>query len=123
MAQVASVRVADHAPMPVGYDVTERNVVAAHEFGGEPGGAVESGGAGVATVFAHLDTDGFSVAGPLIVGVLALLVGGKRLVDGVGIDREMPDEVSERVVFGFQTTPLAETGVGAGSCSRTPVLG
>lgn len=50
-------------------------------------------------------------------------VGRKRLVDGVGIDCEMPSEVSERIVIGFQTTALEEAGVGAGSCSRDPVLG
>jgi hypothetical protein len=42
-------------------------------------------------------------------------VGGKRLVDGVGIDCEMPSEVSERIVIGFQTTAQEEAGVGAGS--------
>ena len=42
-------------------------------------------------------------------------VGGKRLVDGVGIDCEMPSEVSERIVIGFQTTVQEEAGVGAGS--------
>lgn len=73
--------------------------MAAHEICGEASGAVESGAAGVPPVFAHFDADGLAVTSAFIVGVLALLVGGEGLVDGMVINAEVPGEVAERIIL------------------------
>lgn len=58
-------------------DVAEGDVMPAHEVCGEAGGAIKGGGAGVSSVFAHFDADGFSITGAVIVGVLALFISGE----------------------------------------------
>lgn len=85
--------------MLVGDDVLNGNAVLAHELSGEAGGAVEDCFLGMIAVLAHFDADGRSISGPFVVGVLALFIGGKALVDGECIDREVPREVAERVVL------------------------
>ena len=66
-----------------------------HQGGGKLGCAIDRAGLVVAFVLAHFDPDGFSVSSALVVSVLALLVCWKSLVDGMGIDREVPGEVAQ----------------------------
>lgn len=76
LAEVFSVGVADPLPMLVRDDVSCRDIVAAHQFRGEPGGAIKGGGARVPAMLAHFDANRLPIAGAFVVGVLTLLVGG-----------------------------------------------
>ena len=62
--------------MLVRNDAAGGNVITPHKLGGETGGAVDGGGAGVAPVFAHLDSNRLLIAIAFVVGVLSLFVGG-----------------------------------------------
>ena len=55
--------------------------------------------------------------------MLPLLVGGKRLVNAVIIDGEMPGEVAEGIVFGGEAAALKKAGMGAGTGTAGGVLG
>ena len=123
VAEVLFVRVADHAPVLVGNDILKGNVVFLHQLGGELGGACDGCSARIPGVFAHFDTDGFSVSGAFVVGVLSLHVGGEGLVDGVIVYSKVPGEVAQGVVLGLESTTLNEFGVGSCACSRGVILG
>ncbi len=95
VAEVSAIRVADAFPVLVWDDSIQGDFVALHQIGSEAGGAVQCGGAGVSAIFAHFDADRFTISGAFVVGMLSLLIGGERLVDGMGIDRKMPSKVAQ----------------------------
>lgn len=103
-------------------NTTDRDVVLLHELSDQFGGASLGSGEGAISVFTHFDADGVFVAGAFIVGVLALFVGGKALIDFSGIDAEVPGEVAEGIVLGLEPTALENLGVGASTCTCTITL-
>ena len=121
--QIFFIRVTYPLPFMMPDYSADGDVMLLHELCDELGGAGLGGSERAVTVFAHLDADGVFVAGAFVVGVLALLVGGEALVNGVGIYAEVPGEVAEGVVRGLQPTAFEDFGVGAGTGTRAVALG
>ena len=55
LAEVFAIVKADALPVLVGNDVSQWDIVAPHEFGGESRGAIEGGCTGVSSVLTHFD--------------------------------------------------------------------
>ena len=122
-AEIFAVGVADARPFVMANDAADGDVVLLHQLGDKLGGASLGGGERAVAIFAHFDSDGVFVAGAFVVSVLALLVGGKALIDFFGVDAEVPGEVAEGVVRRFETSATQNLGVSAGTCSRAIALG
>lgn len=93
-AEIFTIRITDAFPFVVTDDSTNRNVVLFHELCGEASSAVFGGGEGAIAVFAHFDSDGVFITSSFVVGMLALLICGKALVDGMRIDAKVPSEIT-----------------------------
>lgn len=97
---IATVGITDLPPMHVRDDMVERDVILAHEQGGELRGMIDGFGDVVGAVDTHFYADGRFVSGAFVVSVLAGFVCRKALVDRMVIHREMPREKSRAVVPG-----------------------
>ena len=123
LSHVFAVVVADAFPVVVGDDAAEGDVVFRHEGGGEPGGLVDRAGAAVVAVLAHFDADRVAIARAFVVGVLALLVVGEGLVNGVVVDGVVPGDVAEGILAALELAPPQHFGVGTGTGAAAVVLG
>lgn len=56
--EIAAIGISDHAPVLVGHNIAQRDVMLLHQIGAEARGFIRRAAAGVSTVFAHLDADG-----------------------------------------------------------------
>lgn len=57
MSEIFAIRVADALPVLVRDNMTEGDVMLAHEVSGEASGAVKGSSTRVSTIFAHFDAD------------------------------------------------------------------
>lgn len=121
--EVPSVGIANHAPVLMGDDSGEGDVVLVHEVGSEPGRAVHGGRPGARGVLAHFNTDRVAVPGTFVVGVLALLKVREALVNGGAIHGVVPSEITEGILGALERTSLQHASVGLGGSVATEILG
>jgi hypothetical protein len=98
VSQIAAVIVTNHAPVHVGDNMIERDLILAHQRGCELRGAINGDADLVAPVHTHFDADGRPVSRAFVISMLSGFVSRKGLVNGMIVHSEMPGEKSSAIV-------------------------
>ena len=119
---VPSIGIANHAPVLMGDDAGEGDVVLVHEARSEAGGAVHGGLSGARGILAHFNADRVAVPRAFVVGVLTLFKVREALVNGSAIHGVVPGKIAERILGALECASLKHAGVGLGGAVSAEIL-
>ena len=86
--------------MHVRDNMTDRDIILAHQCCCELCGAVDGDADIVSPVYTHFDPDGRLVSLAFVIGVLSSFIGREGLVNGMIVHSEMPGEKPGAIVAG-----------------------
>lgn len=122
MAEILVVIVPDLPPVHMWDHIVDRNSVTIHQPRRQARGAIYGRTGVTAAIDTHLNPNGRAVTGPVVIGVLAALIGWEALVNGMIVHRVMPGDIADRVMAPFQCASLQHRRVGPGIGASAAII-